>query len=1378
MIRLADIPIRPKLVFFFILVGLSPLILVSLFGTSLSKDALIEKSFNELHAIQTIRKAQIERAMEERFSDLTLISKSLLIRQAVTDLDKYQRDSMRSSAARFDKESAEYKEIEKKYRAKLKGIITPLGYRDLLLISPRMGHVQLTAEGRNEVGTNLAYGRLKDSALAEAWRSVMETGKTAFVDFSEYAPLDGKQTAFIAAPVMGEGDSIKGVIALGLSPQFITDLVDSTNGMGETGESYLLTRTRDTEEFELRSNIKTLGDGKYVVGYILAKPLNYWLEAVRKGRAGGEGVYTDSAGKKVLAAYNLLEIRDSKWYLISKMDRDEVMAPVNKIIDSIILTGAILALLIAFGAWSFSRRFTKPLLDDVRFAEAVAAGELDKSLELNQKDELGALAGALNNMAASLRNVDWLKRGKEGLDDELRGEHTTDELTSLLISFVVKHMDAQLGAVYLNSNGVLNLVSSYAFTDRNGNFSRIPLGEGMIGQAAKEQKMVVYSHMEEDVPLFNYGVGESKPNHFIVVPIVLEGKLLGVYLVGAMKPIDDLQRTFLASNTENIAMLFNMAQSRQTIARLLEEAQTQQEELKVSNEELEEQAEALKASEAQLQTQQEELRVTNEELEEQTRALKESEAELQAQQEELRVTNEELEERTQALEEQREDIRAKNDALVQAQDSIQQKAKDLEIASKYKSEFLANMSHELRTPLNSILILSQLFGQNKEENLTEKQIESANAIHSSGSDLLNLINEILDLSKVEAGKIELILENVSFEAIVKDLKRVFDDVAKDKKLQFKTSVAEDLPDALHTDSQRLQQVLRNLLTNAFKFTSEGTVSVDIMSPDPELLKESSCDPKEMVAFVVADDGIGIPDEKRAAIFEAFQQADGSTSRKYGGTGLGLSISRELSKLLGGSIHLSSNAGQGSVFTVIVPLSGPQAKGICSATSVEKNVEKSSDTTSSPASEPATVSSDVEVPASVISTPVEQPVIMEGSVEDDRKNIAEDDRVLLIIEDDKHFVKVLRDFARERGFKCLIAENGETGLHFADMYRPSAIALDIGLPGIDGWTVMERLKENPDLRHIPVHFMSADDSSLDAMRMGAVGFLTKPVSMQKVEDAFGRIESIITRPVRKLLVVEDDEIQRESIKELIGNGDVETITVGTGKEAFAELTRERYDCMILDLGLEDMTGFELMEKIRMSDTCSRVPIIVYTGRDLTREEDKELQKYTESIIVKGAKSPERLLDESALFLHRVEANLPAEKQRMLKMVHDKEAVLADKKVLLVDDDMRNVFALSSILEDKSMEVVIARNGLEALDQLEKERNIDLVLMDIMMPQMDGYEAMTEIRKQKKFEKLPIIALTAKAMKGDRSKCIEAGASDYLAKPVDTAKLLSMLRVWLY
>jgi CheY-like chemotaxis protein/HAMP domain-containing protein len=1368
--KLANLKIRPKLIILFLISGILPLLIAGYYGSKLASSALMEKSFNQLAAIQTIRTGQLESVFKQRALNLKRLAGNEQLLKFSQKLIEYH--DKENQAAVF--ETTEYHSLVETYADALKLFIASTGTQNLKIIDADQGRILFSNEKEVQLGQRLTQASYSNTGLARAWEKIVETKKGAIIDFEPYEPAGGKETAFFGQPIIDTRGRLIAAIILQASPSMISGLMESRKGMGRTGESYLLNWEASQNRFELRSSLQTMGDGRYVIGFSLDKTLAYWEDAIKKGVEGGHDIYVDSAGKTVLAAYNKLDIFGMNWFLISKIDQYEVEAPVRQILLKTLGISFILVTLIGIGVFFLSRNITRPIIEDVKFAQAIAAGEFNKTLNLNQRDELGKLAWALNLMAKNLHDQDWLKKGKEGLDDALRGEMNEKKLGRQFISFITRYLDAHLGALYRNHNGILKLYASHAFTDRKGNFNNIKLGEGMVGQAALEQEIIIFNDVLEDAPLINYGVGQKRATSYIIVPLIFEDEVVSILLLGSLTRFTSLQRQFIEQNIKNTAILMNTARSRRIIKQLLEDAQQNQQELLTKNQTLEEQTQALKESEAELQSQQDELRVTNEELEQQARALKESETELQAQQEELRVTNEELEEQTQSLEGQKEAIEKKNVALVNAQENIQAKAQELEIASKYKSEFLANMSHELRTPLNSILILSQLLTGNKDQNLTQRQIESATAIHSSGEDLLTLINEILDLSKVEAGKIELVPENVAIAQIVDDLNRMFGNLAREKEIGFIINTEPDMVDTIYTDPLRLQQILRNLLTNAFKFTKQGQVSLAIGRPSKKLLSGKAISPQTSIALAVKDEGIGIPKEQQAAVFEAFQQADGSTSRKYGGTGLGLSISRELAKLLGGFIHLSSEEAKGSTFTLVIPEHHSKDTGSQESRSGESGSEESGSGESSPGDKETLA----RAHGNRVRTQHQEPgpATPKASVRDDRKILAPGDKSLLIIEDDPSSAKIMQDFARERGFKCIIAEDGETGLHFADYHKPSAIMLDIGLPGIDGWTVLERLKNNSDLRHIPVHIMSAADSSLDAMRMGAIGFLTKPVTIEKVEKTFCKIENIITHPVRKLLVVEDDSIQCQSIKELIGNGDVETTMVATGLLAYEALTSQNYDCMILDLGLEDMSGFELLEKIRDNEACSKIPVIVYTGRDLTLEEDKKLRKYTESIIIKGVRSPERLLEESALFLHRVEADLPREKQTLFKRVHDKEAVLSEKTVLLVDDDMRNVFALSSVLEEKKMTVLIARDGMEGVKKANEHKEIDIVLMDIMMPRMDGYEAIQEIRKTKK--KLPIIALTAKAMKGDRNKCIEAGANDYLAKPVDPDRLISMLRVWLY
>ncbi|HIE00260.1 MAG TPA: response regulator [Thiotrichaceae bacterium] len=771
---------------------------------------------------------------------------------------------------------------------------------------------------------------------------------------------------------------------------------------------------------------------------------------------------------------------------------------------------------------------------------------------------------------------------------------------------------------------------------------------------------------------------------------------------------------------------------------------------------------ARKEAEQALQEQQEELRATNEELQSQSE-------ELQVQQEELRQTNEELEERTRELERQKEAMRDKHLALENSQKSLKTKAKELEQASQYKSEFLANMSHELRTPLNSLLILAKLLSENKSGNLTDKQVEYTQTIYSAGSDLLALINDILDLSKIEAGKMVLHLENLPLSILLDNLEQKFRHVAQAKGLGFQITAADDLPEKLRTDPQKRQQILNNMLSNAFKFTENGEVKIAIRNSNVQELTHISLhgletvEEKTVLAISVTDSGIGIPKEKQNLLFQAFQQVDGSTSRRYGGTGLGLSISRQLSRLLGGELHLESEAGKGSTFTLYLPENAPTL----------------------PTSQPAHIStpqSTVEIKSldtqSNDTAPAEQPVQNETPIVDDRNTLQPTDKSILIIEDDRHFSHILMEVAQERGFKCLVAEDGQTGLQLVRDYSPRAIILDIGLPQLDGWSVMERLKDDPKTRHIPVHFMSAYNHRKEAKKQGAMGYLLKPVNMDELGEALKKIEHFIAKMHKNILLVVDNQSRHKAILEIASGGEVQTTVAETLAQASQDLQKIPFDCIVVDIDVEKRTGIKLLESLRNDDNLSQIPIILYMARELTSTENQCLQESENNLTIKAVRSQERLLDEATLFLHQLEANLSPDKRKMLKMVHDKEAILRHKKVLIVDDDMRNTFALLTLLEDKEVEVLVAENGKEALEMLEQHPDTHLVLMDIMMPEMDGYETMQNIRKQFRFRQLPLIALTAKAMPGDKAKCIEAGANDYLSKPVDTDKLLSLMRVWLY
>jgi len=932
---------------------------------------------------------------------------------------------------------------------------------------------------------------------------------------------------------------------------------------------------------------------------------------------------------------------------------------------------------------------------------------------------------------------DWLKTGQTQLNNRMSGEQDMTELVKKIIIFLATYLEMPVGMLYRlekttdEGKACLKLAASYAYTHRKGISNEFLVGDGLVGQAALEQKGLVITKVPADYYVkIHSGLGQALPNTVIVQPFMYENTLKGVIELASFKTITDTQREFLTQIMPNIGIAVNTAESRSRMQTLLQQSQTQAEELQSQAEEL------------------------------------------QTQQEELRSTNNELEIRTGDLERQKQDIRDKNLALektqaemAKAKTAIETKAQELELASKYKSEFLANMSHELRTPLNSLLILAQLLVENKTGNLNDKQVEYAKTINSAGSDLLTLINEILDLSKVEAGKIEVHTEEVALGDLVATVDQKFRHVAQNKKLDFQITIADDLPKVINTDGQRLKQIINNLLSNALKFTTVGEVRLTLQYPDnKDDVTYMKLEPDQTIAISISDTGIGIPQDKQMVIFEAFQQVDGTTSRRYGGTGLGLSISRQLARLLGGELKLSSEEGKGSTFTLYLPvnlivkISPPQTNHI--EPPVPQTIEPPTETSNSQITEVKEV----------------KPVT--NSISDDRNNLTTDDKSLLIIEDDRNFSKILLKLAQEKGFKCIIAEDGETGLQLAEKYCPSAIILDIGLPKIDGWIVMERLKDNPNTRHIPVHFMSASDLENPAKTMGAIGYLLKPVNMTELSEAFKKIEGFIAKTVKELLVLVDNEQRQQEILQLVDNGNIQTTIVSTINRVTQELQTTPFDCMIIDVGIGQQLGLKVLKQLQAENDFSQIPIIIYANRELTPEEKMLLQQCADNLTVKTVQSPERLLDEATLFLHQIETRLPSEKQQMLKMVHDKEAILAHKKVLIVDDDMRNSFALTTVLEGKEMVVTVAETGTEALQKLEQHKDIAIILMDIMMPEMDGYEAIKEIKKQHRYQKLPIIALTAKAMKGDKTKCLEAGASDYLAKPVDTEKLISLMRVWLY
>ncbi len=1036
-------------------------------------------------------------------------------------------------------------------------------------------------------------------------------------------------------------------------------------------------------------------------------------------------------------------------------ERNAAMATIAGMLAMIIAGGAVVAFLITRSVRQSLQRAVAAVhgliadsADKVLAAQAVGAGDLGREIIVSEplqidldslpSDELGvlmktashlsevqcALDESFLDMTNSLRMArdneaarDWLKTGRNELTFLIREEQSTAEIADKVLGFMVSYLKAGVGALYLFDERAvkLSLAATYALARDMKPGEQFRLGEGVIGQAAREQKIICLADVPPGYMPIGSALGASAPKLVAAIPLLHGNRLVGVIEIGTFREFSEIELKFVELARETIAIAIDANLAHQKTAELLEQTEQQAEELRV-------------------------------------------------QQEELQQSNEELEERAQMLEQQREKIRLKNQEIEAASRILQEKLAELERVSTYKSEFLANMSHELRTPLNSLMILSSLLKQNKDGNLSEKQVEFAATINSAGTDLLNLINDILDLSKVEAGQMQFSFAALPVADLCDSIRATFEPLAEQKGLAFRVEAAAGVPALFHGDEQRVQQILKNLLSNALKFTEQGEVSLRVATP----AAQENPLPVPVLAFIVSDTGIGIPAAKQQLVFEAFQQGDGSISRKYGGTGLGLSISLQLAHKMHGEIRMHSEEGRGSVFTLYMPLAAAAGQE-AAATAAPAALLRPPPAAPRPASTPAARAggtAGVEAP----SFPAPLP--------DDRASLAAGDKSILIIEDDLNFARILQGMVKERGFAALVAVDGESGIAMAERCRPSAIILDVMLPHIDGWGVMRSLKDHPRTRHIPVHFITCMEDRQKAMAMGAIGFATKPVSMEQINEVLQSIEGSLAKSVRRLLIVEDNRDEASSMVALLEEGGVDIVVAATGNEAIGLLATQTFDCMVLDLGLSDMSGFDLLEYIQNMEGARRIPVIIHSGRDLSHEDERKLRRYAESIIIKGAKSPERLLNEVTLFLHLVESNLHPNKQRMIRTAIDKEAMLEGRKVLLVDDDMRNIFSLSSVLAEKHMVVIEAENGREALARLEQHEDIGIILMDIMMPEMDGYAAMREIRKNPRLVNIPIIAMTAKALRGDQEKCMAAGASDYIAKPIEVDKLLSLIRVWIF
>lgn len=1257
---------------------------------------------------------------------------------------------------------------------------------DLFLVHPD-GYVFYSAKEGEEYKTNILNGIYKDTNFAKLIRDINQSKDFSIVDYQKYSPKNDLPEAFVGIPILNDHKGIECILVLQISVDPINKMMKETETLGNSGEAYLV-----GSDFLMRSDSYLDPINRNVIqSFENPEKGSIKTETVYKVLEGKDGTdhIRDYRGEKVISSYVPIDIYSLNWGLIVEEDESEAYKIITILIISVILLVLITAVLVTIIALFVSKSISRPIIeisswaqrvaigdneikdikvnnDEIgdmkksienmvkslnkvsRVCEAIAVGDLSEKFELrskedrlgkavklmrenfiqvvmqanaiaqndynvaiekrSEKDELGA---ALINMVTKLKKateesnkVDFIKSGESEINDIFRQELDNQTLGKKIITFLCKYINAQVGVFMIKDKDNYKLISSYAFNTRKNTNFLIKEGEGLTGQAIFEKELIYIKDVPNEFLTIESTIGEMKANHVLLIPCVYENEVKCVLEIGSYKPFNGVEIELLQQTKENIAIAIHSNNVRKEMQELLDRTLKQSEDLKISK--------------IQLQEQQEELKQSNDELEKQTMELKASESKSQTQQEELRVINEELEEKTENLIEQKNEIDNKNKALMETQKLIEDKGNEIEITSKYKSEFLANMSHELRTPLNSILILSQLMLENDKGSLSENEKEYAKTINTAGEDLLNLINDILDLSKIEAGKMELCIEPFDINSLINDVYSIFLPISNKKEVTLIKTVDNNIPSSIISDEMKIGQIIKNLVSNAVKFTKKGEIEIS-----------AKLEGEGNIAIAVRDTGIGIAQDKQVHIFGAFQQADGTTSRKYGGTGLGLAISKELATILGGELNLESKVGYGSTFELVIPIKN------------KKNLNK------------------IEV-------------------KQDLPKIGDAD--ILIIEDDLNFRKILKEMAESRGHKVICVDSGEEGLEIVNKTNIGAIILDIGLPGISGWEVLRQLKKSDHTKDIPIHIMSGKDLDEAEENKGYVNYLKKPISVRNLNKALNKIERLINKNIKQLLIVGVDEKATEDITQELSNVENNIIIKisETGKQAKDLLRNQKFDCIVIDIKLKDMRGSELATDLRKND-ITQAPIIIYSERDLSNEENDELEQYIEAVIIEGTKSLNRIVDEAILFLNHIEKNNAHKGKIIMKTSHDKEVILEGKKVLIADDDMRNVFALSSSLESKGMKVIIAKNGKVVLEKLEEHNDIDIVLMDIMMPEMDGYTAIRKIRKlQNHYASIPIIALTAKAMKEDKTKCISAGANDYMSKPVKIDQLIGLMKVWIY
>ena len=1325
------------LTLWFLGLSLVPLLSVTYLAYQAAGEAL---EIEAEHLLGSLSHAKAKR-VEDHFAQFFVDLESLTSDQANVEFLAHLAHTYADSGMELDKfvASVDYEVMVKERGPAIAKQRSIYRFYDVLLID-KSGNVLFTAAREGDLGTNIFQRDSGATHLAKACKTALVSGRPTFSDFERYAPSRHLNAGFVIAPLVDSEARKIGLVAIQLNLEEIVEFVKDEDEYEGDSYSYLL-----GPDMRLRTPLSIEYGNAPVLTPIQSGLTEAWSNHMELGPGqvcdAGVESYQSHAGLEVLGAHEHLDIAGVQYLMVTEQHEEHALAPARGLLSTVLWLAVATALLVGFAGITLARRIVGPVLQVAGAARRVAEGDLATTVDIKSNNEIGDLGQAINRMTAALRNsaqanrqAQWLRDGQTQILEAMRGSQELSEICNNLAACLTRYLGCEAGLLYVpDRNGDLVRQGAFAGPADGEGGARFKAGEGLVGQVARDKRALELTTLPEDYMRIGSGLGEASPGALIVHPLESSGRVQGVLEIASLTALPTAHKELLSLVAENVAIGISAVKDQQRVHDLLDESQRQAEEL---------------------QAQQEELKVANEELEEQTRHLQDSESRLKAQQEEMAVTNEELAERNGQLQTQKRQVE-------QAGKLLEQRADELAQASRYKSEFLANMSHELRTPLNSLLLLSQWLAENKDGNLSEEQVESAQVIYAGGSDLLNLINEILDLARIESGRLEARMDEVALVDLAASARQALGPLAEAKKLELEVLVKPDGPKSIVTDRKRLHQIIKNLGSNAIKFTGKGGVTITLGRADENVhLVRSGLTPDKALRISVKDTGIGIPQEKHTVIFDAFQQADGGTTREFGGTGLGLSISRELAELLGGEIQLASEPGKGAEFTLYLPLVGPTntAKESTGESPTSKRTPKTPTKSGLPESKEP-------VPSLVPPVP------------DDRDELTEEESLILVVEDDPNFAKVILAFCHDRGFKCIVAANGEAGLEMAGTHLPDGIILDLRLPGMDGWSVLSALKEDTTTRHIPVHIISAEDGTTEARRKGAIGHITKPVDKDSLAQAFDLLEQTAQQLPRKVLLVEDDAEIRLAVKNLIGNGDVTLEEVGDGKGALAAMRATDYGCLILDLGLPDMSGYELLTKAT-SEELQLPPVIIYTSRDLSVEEEQQLMEHAESIVIKDVRSQERLLDEVSLFLHRNVSRLPEKKKQIIRALHETDDLLTGKTVLVVEDDMRTSFAVARLLTEKGMIPFKAANGKQALKLLEENPGLDLVLMDIMMPVMDGYEAIRRMRTQEMHRKLPIIALTAKAMPEDRQKCIDAGANDYLPKPVDPERLLSMMRVWLY